>query len=218
MTDKTIVILIVIAIILIYNKSSVQTYYYKFQNYITGASYVGSDDIIYIIQKKYNNQELAVKYLEEINKMFYGLAKHLKKKLKEGAYDNCPIKYKQTINILERYNPDVIVEGPLIPDESSYTINKGDLISMCIRDKQTLELEDFETIKFVALHELAHIACDVEQHEPEFWRSFKWILEESENAGVFKNINYYKFPKQYCTNHLIDYSPMYDESVKSNCK
>ena len=84
-------------------------------------------------------------------------------------------------------------------DGSSYTINKGDLIALCLRHKKdNHNFHDYNTLLFVIIHEMAHIASISEGHNSEFITNFKWLLTEAKNHGYYEPINYQKSPITYC--------------------
>ena len=73
---------------------------------------------------------------------------------------------------------------------------------------------DLNTMMFVVLHELSHLASESIGHTDEFWTNFRWILEESINIGVYQHQEFNKKPVEYCgmsiTSSPIDYIPKYD--------
>ena len=97
--------------------------------------------------------------------------------------------------------------------DTSYTLDKGDILSMCLRSGSG-DLEDFETLKFVYLHELTHIAANVYQHPDRFWELFKVLLIAAERAGLYQPIDYEKYPREYCNRLTISYNPYFDEGLK----
>mgnify|MGYP001376590397 CR=1 FL=1 len=99
----------------------------------------------------------------------------------------------------------------LISDSSytSYSVNKGEKIVFCIRQKDENEsLIDENTITFVAIHELAHVMTKSIGHTPEFWDNFKRLLNEAININVYEKVDYSKDPKEYCGIKVTD-SPLY---------
>ena len=64
--------------------------------------------------------------------------------------------------------------------------------------KQGHEAIDENTLTFVALHELSHIASKSIGHTEEFWSNFKFILHEAEEIGIYKVVDYSKNNVQYC--------------------
>ena len=71
------------------------------------------------------------------------------------------------------------------------------------------ELIDENTLTFVALHELSHIATKSIGHTTEFWENFKFILKEAVKLGHYEPINYKEKPKEYCGMNITD-NPYYD--------
>ena len=96
----------------------------------------------------------------------------------------------------ENFNPDKLKEGVDNPDYTSYSINKGEQIVLCLRNKD--KLMDINTMMFVVLHEMAHLATESIGHTSEFWENFKWILEESINIGIYIKQEFKKEPVEYC--------------------
>lgn len=100
------------------------------------------------------------------------------------------------VMLKNNFNPDSLKEGEDDSGYTSYSINKGEQIVLCLRNKD--KLVDINTMMFVVLHELAHIATESIGHTPEFWDNFKWILEESINVGVYQKKDYDKESVEYC--------------------
>ena len=94
------------------------------------------------------------------------------------------------------FRPDNIKEGIDDPKYTSYSINKGEKIVLCLRTNN--KLMDLNTMMFVVLHELAHICTESIGHTKEFWNNFRWILEESINIGMYTKVDYQKQPLEYC--------------------
>lgn len=103
---------------------------------------------------------------------------------------------KRIIMLKNNFNPDNIKEGEEDTGYTSYSINKGEQIVLCLRNKN--KLMDINTMMFVLLHEVAHIATESIGHTKEFWENFKWILEESINIGIYTKVDYSKEAVEYC--------------------
>ncbi|KAI9206568.1 uncharacterized protein BJ171DRAFT_597244 [Polychytrium aggregatum] len=67
---------------------------------------------------------------------------------------------------------------------TSYTVNKGTLISMCIRDRQTGEVIPPNLLMYVMLHELAHVASASEGHNGEFLENFRFLKREAHRLAT----------------------------------
>jgi len=122
--------------------------------------------------------------------------------------------YDAVIKILQRYNPDNLIENsPKDKEDTSYTLNKGSTIAFCLREKgKNNTLHDINTLIFVAIHELAHIAIDDNEHPPKFWKMFKFLLLEAENGNIYKSQNYKKNPVKYCGME-VNYNPIFDNTL-----
>lgn len=118
-------------------------------------------------------------------------------------------------SIKVNYNRDAIYENdPSVSSETSYTINKGERIMVCMRNKmKPLVLEDKNTLMFVLLHELAHIGNIGWGHETDFWQVFKVVLGEAIESNIYTPVNYETSPVQYCGLY-VNYNPWYDTSIK----
>ena len=82
--------------------------------------------------------------------------------------------------------------------ETSYTVNKGDRIVLCVVDYATMELYDMNTLMYVVIHELAHIANDTIGHDDSFYSIFNYLLQESIFTGIYSFYNFDKLPLRYC--------------------
>ena len=98
----------------------------------------------------------------------------------------------------DSFDPDHITEN--IPGSMyvAYSVNKGDELSICIREKDTEAFLDSNTITFVAIHELSHIMSESTGHTEEFWDNMKYLLEEASKQGIYNPIDYSKNPTDYC--------------------
>ena len=64
-------------------------------------------------------------------------------------------------------------------------------------------------LMFVALHELSHIMTESTGHTTEFWKNFKFLLENAVEFDIYEPINYKENPEQYCGMQITD-NPYYD--------
>lgn len=101
--------------------------------------------------------------------------------------------------LVKNFNPDEISEGSPTSGYTSYTINKGKMI-LCIRqkDKKKTLITDRNLLRYVVFHELAHIASKSVGHNDEFWKTFKFILEEAMQANLYQKVDYAVNPQPYC--------------------
>lgn len=101
--------------------------------------------------------------------------------------------------LYENYNVDSISEGSPDSGYTSYSVNKGEKIVLCLRQKDNLKsFVDINIVKYVAIHEEAHLACADTGHSENYWKIFKFILTEAVNLGIYKKVDYAKNPEKYC--------------------
>jgi hypothetical protein len=101
--------------------------------------------------------------------------------------------------LVNRFDPDVLSESLPNTSYTSYSVDKGKKIVFCIRSKDAkAELIDMNTIMFVAIHELAHVATKSIGHTEEFWNNMRYLLKQGIKVGVYQKVDYSKNPVSYC--------------------
>ena len=112
--------------------------------------------------------------------------------------------------LVSNFNPDAFSETTPDAKYTSYSVNKGEKIVFCLRDKKDGEnLVKENIMTFVAIHELGHLMTKSIGHEPEFWNSFKLLLKIAIDNGLYKNIDFNSTPKDYCGIKITD-TPLKD--------
>lgn len=109
------------------------------------------------------------------------------------------------------FNPQKIMETLPTSEFTAYSENKGEKLAFCLNKKKhdNENLIDEHTLMFVALHELSHIATETIGHKDDFWRNFKFILENAKDAGIHDPEDYKEKPTEYCGMKIRD-NPYYD--------
>ena len=145
--------------------------------------------------------ELAADRLATANKNMKSLVHH------------CQEKYPNKDNVgrlVTGYNPKKIYETLPTSKYTAYSQNKGEKLAFCLdTEKNDGDLIDMNTLTFVALHELAHVATKSVGHTDEFWANFKFLLKEASEIGIYDPIDYSKEPKRYCGMSITD-NPYYN--------
>lgn len=148
------------------------------------------DNDNYQVEKQSPNRTEALSALVNIRKNLDRLVHHLTKK-----YPNEPLvqrlNYRFKDTVLREANP----EGD--PNQTSYTINKGDTMVICLRTNDK-KMVDFNTLMYVAIHELSHIYSSSYHHNDEFWGNMKFMIDEAIEAGIYRQVDYNKNPVRYC--------------------
>lgn len=151
--------------------------------------------------QEYTNGQRAADLLAIINKNIRIIAKYMKQKY--------PV--SQRVNrMIRRLDELEIEEAPHEEDSSSYTINKGELMALCLRKKnENKHFHNMQTLMFVVIHEMAHVMSVSEGHTKEFMENFKFILKEAEETGIYKPQNYQNEPIIYC-GVKVTHNPYYN--------
>lgn len=109
-----------------------------------------------------------------------------------------------------RADPDRFLEATPDAEHTSYSVNKGEKIHLCLRQRDgTEQLVNENVMMFVALHEMAHCITKSVGHEPEFWNNFGWLLREAESRNLYVPTDFKAQPVTYCGVQITD-APRYD--------
>ena len=119
------------------------------------------------------------------------------------------IKYPDKPNIrrlVKKFNPKKIVETLPTSEYTAYSENKGAKIAFCLNKTKNdnNNLIDENTLMFVAIHEMSHIASETIGHNTEFWNNFKFLLKEAADAGVYNLVDYSSHNEEYCGMTITD--------------
>jgi hypothetical protein len=106
--------------------------------------------------------------------------------------------------LANNFNEDNIHENTPNTKYTSYSVNKGEKIFFCLRNKHTEKLVELNTIMFVAIHELAHLMTEEIGHPQIFWNNFKFLLKVAIDQKVYKYIDFNNYPKEYCGIKITD--------------
>lgn len=159
--------------------------YYLNEGLIKVKSAVDNEE--YTVQLKDDAKE-AADLIATIKNKLMTLLEHLEKTY--GDSDN------RVEMLKDNYKPDRLSEGVDTPGYTSYSVNKGEQIVLCLRNRD--KLMDINTMTFVVLHEFAHLATESIGHTEEFWTNFKWILEEAVNIGIYTRQDFKSNNVDYC--------------------
>jgi len=106
-------------------------------------------------------------------------------------------KKKSIQRLYENFDPENVSEGGTESGYTSYSVNKGEKLVMCIRQKDD-SFVDTNVLLYVAIHELAHLMTKGMGHTDTFWDNFKFLLREAMDIGVYKKVDYARHPQKYC--------------------
>jgi hypothetical protein len=164
------------------------------------------DGMSYLVRNMNDKQEAANR-LARIRSKLLLLMKALKQ-----TYSDRPF-VKQVMRNFDA-NPERFAESTPDAAYTSYSVNKGEKVYMCLRQRnESEELVDENILIFVALHEMSHIGTASIGHTREFWNHFAWLLERAEELSIYKFQDFAAHPVEYCGVHITD-SPKYKQNEK----
>lgn len=108
----------------------------------------------------------------------------------------------------QRFKTQNIQETDLSDSGTSYTIDKGKELHLCLRNKEDARLHQINILMFVSIHELAHIKSTSYGHNNEFGKNFVFLLKQASKIGIYKPVDYSKNPVKFCGMDVND-SPIF---------
>lgn len=174
-------ILIIIYIFLFVNRNNVI--------YVEASS--GAKFLVHKDNKKKEKADLLSKLVESM----YKLRNHLIKNINDFP------EYAEYWRQLDRNfteNRTVIYETDPDSDLTSYSVNKGEELSVCLISKKTGNLHDINLLMYVLIHEMAHFACPEIGHGDLFKKIFRKMTQEAIKLGIYVKVDYAENPVEYC--------------------
>ena len=141
--------------------------------------------------------ELAADRLAYVNNNLNKLVNHLAKKYPDK---------KNVQRLVNGYNPKKIYETLPTSEFTAYSENKGEKLAFCLDTEKNSKgrLIDINTLMYVALHEVSHIATKSIGHNDEFWNNFKFMITEAKEINIYNPVDYKKEPARYCGMNISD--------------
>lgn len=147
------------------------------------------DGRAYLVQSLPDKQK-AADMLASINADIITLIKHLQRKMPDAEI---------TKLLYKNYNPNAVSEGSPDSGYTSFSVNKGEKLVICIRhNDKTKSFVEKNVIMYPVFHEVSHLACREIGHTPLFWETFKVVLQEAINVGLYTKIDFKSRPEPYC--------------------
>jgi predicted metal-dependent hydrolase len=153
-----------------------------------------NNNVKFMVYNDRNKVESANLLAELVDKM-YKLRNYLIKN--KNKFDE----YKQYIELLEQnFNPERTSVYENAPDTelTSYSVNKGEELAFCLKSKKTGKFHDINLLMYVAIHEMAHMACPEIGHGELFKKIFRFLTLEAININLYKKVDYQENPLEYC--------------------
>jgi len=184
--------------------------YFKTGNYPMSLTQSKVDKEYYLVRNLPDKQDAADRLARVRAKIL-----RLRKNLAQSHMDKPFVK-----QMIENFDCTASRFTESTPDAqyTSYSVNKGEKVFMCLRQRDAKEeLVSENIILFVALHEMSHVGTASIGHTPEFWNHFAWVLKQAESMNIYEYTDFAAHPVEYCGVHITD-SPTYKESVKDGLK
>ncbi len=150
-----------------------------------------------------NKIEEASDLLASISMKMEKLVDHLKETIPDD---------ERVQRLAKKFNPKKIKEILPTSEYTAYSENKGEKIAFCLskQDKTDVDhLIDENTLTFVALHELSHVATKSIGHTQEFWDNFKFLIQHASSIQIYVPIDYKTEKQSYCGMTIKD-NPFFD--------
>lgn len=146
-----------------------------------------TDNREYLV-RNLSDKQFAANLLSEITKALQDLVHHMMAKYP---------KRDDVLQLYNNFNPESISEGSVDSGYTSYSVNKGEKIILCIRQADK-SFVDKNTVMYVAIHELGHLMTSEVGHTTMFWENFKFLLNEAISINLYKKVDYNQDPHKYC--------------------
>lgn len=180
-------------------------YYTKKWYYDMALVKSGVDGANYLVRNLPDKHDAADR-LAEVRARVLKLMQHFRQTLKSNQIAS---------DILKNFDaePERFSESEADSSHTSYTLNKGEKMYVCLRQKNdSQELVNINVLTFVTLHELGHIGTREIGHTPLFWNNFAWILKQAEEIGIYEFTDFSEQPVEYCGISITD-QPKYKENA-----
>ena len=165
--------------------------FFCLKNHYAEVIYVKSKvDGQYYLVRRLPEKEKAADTLAKLGADMEKLIKHLLAK-----YPNDP----DMKRLFENFNKKNISESSPDSGYTSYSVDKGKRLVLCIRQKDANHtFVEYNTLLYVSIHELGHLACEEIGHTPNFWKIFRNILTEAVEIDMYKKVDYASKSADFC--------------------
>ena len=165
--------------------------------------FINRNNVIYIeantgtkfLVHKDNYKQEKANLLGQLVQNLYSLKNHLVKNIDKFK------DYEEYIKLLnDNFREDKTVVYETDPDSNltSYSVNKGEELSFCLKSKKIDQLHDINLLTYVGIHEISHIGCPEIGHGDLFKKIFRLFTQEAVNIGIYIKVDYSEIPIEYC--------------------
>ena len=169
------------------------------------------------IKSDIDNNFYMVRNLEDKQTASNVIAYNRNKMIKFITYldKNKNTKYKEYSHYIDRLVDKIIdlniVENNGDGNGTSYSVNKGDELVLCLRSKiEKNKIHDNNLIFYVILHELSHIASPLYEdehnnHGPIFKKIFSFLVNVAIENNFYTKIDFGSNSVEYCGMYINDH-------------
>jgi sensor c-di-GMP phosphodiesterase-like protein len=161
----------------------------------------GSDGYSYYVRKGVD-QVISLNTLMLLRKKLTQFIEYVDAKVQRTNH-----KYKDYVRRIKNKLPHLqISETAAQSNYTSYSVNKGEELHMCIKSKVSNSFHAINELIYVAIHEIAHIGCPEIGHTKLFFDINKFLLKEAMEFSIYQYKNYDAMNIEYCginLNHTI---------------
>jgi hypothetical protein len=181
-----------------------------------GLQYKNSKYPMSLVKSSVDGEDYLVRNLPDKQDAANRLARVREKLIKLRTYVDVKFPDKPFVKqMMKNFDCSAARFSESTPDAqyTSYSVNKGEKVFMCLRQRNDHEeLVQENIILFVAIHEMSHVGTSSIGHTPEFWNHFAWLLQQAEAINIYQYTDFAAHPVEYCGVHITD-APKYKDGV-----
>ena len=151
----------------------------------------------YLVNNLSDSKEAADVLANLMNKL-YQLIDKIISDYKQGSDKEDDIFINYIRKIKKRLPYVKISETALNSSYTSYSINKGEELVFCIRNKYDYKIHNINELLYVAIHEIAHIGCPEIGHTELFKEINLYLLKKAVCYKIYRYIDYFMDNHDYC--------------------
>lgn len=183
---------------------SILIFIYLFSNQVTYITDMTNQDNYMV--RDLPDKLFAASNLDMIKGKLIALNNSVLNDIKQGLSSNFYLPFCKSI--ATRLPNCIFSESTPKSSYTSYTVNKGDEMVVCLRSKYSNKIHNMNELMYVTIHEMAHIGCPEKHHTPLFHKINKFLLQEAIDKHYYVYVNYKRDPCEYCgidlDNTIID--------------
>jgi hypothetical protein len=187
MFETIFIILLIISIIIYKSKNKAPIKYVKAYN-----------DKVYVVNDLPDAQE-AADMLARIMTVLNKLVDNIINDYNNNLINDEDKEYFKYVKVIYDRLPYVKISENLVNSEfTSYSVNKGEELVFCIRDRKRYKIQPINEILYVAIHEIGHIGSPEVGHTKLFHDINIYLLKKAIKFKLYNYVDYNINNKEYC--------------------